>query len=580
MGTVVIPFDSQTKILGLHGWCIPSQGKAYEVKDKDAAEVALPDVEGSELISDLRARVLLIPAAEPGNVVGYEYEQEDRPFLLQDVWRFQQGHPVREARYRLQLPAGWEYKSSWMNHAAISETPVTSGGWQWQVQDVPAVRAEAEMAPQRGVASQMIVSFLPSAEKGQGKSFADWRGLGLWYAELTQGRRDSTPEIKQKVSELTANLGSPLEKMQALAGFVQREVRYVAIELGIGGFQPHPAGEVFRHRYGDCKDKATLLSAMLKEIGVDSYYVMINSERGVVTKTTPAFNAFDHAILAIRLPEGVAGEGLVAVTQHAKLGPLLFFDPTSELTPLGMLAGPLQANYGLLVTPEGGELLELPLAQPALSGVVRKATLELNAAGTLSGDVQEMRLGDRAAAQRYAFRSASSNAEKLKPLETLLAHSFATYRLTHASVGNAALIDKPFVFEYSLIADQYAKPAGGLLLVRPRVIGEKSSGLLETKEARQYPVEFEGPSRDFDEFDIKLPPGYTPEELPPPINVDYGFAHYQSVSKVDGSVLRYTRTFEVRQVTVPLEKMEELKRLYRVIFRDEQSTAVLKSTAP
>src|SRR5271163_369566 len=141
---------------------------------------------------------------------------------------------------------------------------------------------------------------------------------------------------------------------------MQHQVRYVAIELGIGGSQPHPAGEVFKHRYGDCKDKATLLGSMLKEIGVDSYYVIINIERGVVTNRTPAFNGFDHAILAIRLPEGTSSD-LVAVTQHPRLGKLLFFDPTNEITPLGKLSGALQANYGLLVAPDGGELVELPL---------------------------------------------------------------------------------------------------------------------------------------------------------------------------------------------------------------------------
>ena len=94
---------------------------------------------------------------------------------------------------------------------------------------------------------------------------------------LARGRRDSTPEIKQKVAELTASTPSSIGKIRALANFVQDDVRYVAIELGIGGYQPHPASEVFSHRYGDCKDKATLLSTMLKEIGVESYYVIINT---------------------------------------------------------------------------------------------------------------------------------------------------------------------------------------------------------------------------------------------------------------------------------------------------------------
>ena len=86
--------------------------------------------------------------------------------------------------------------------------------------------------------------------------------------------------IKQEVSVLTAGKTAQLQKMQAIAAFVQHDIRYVAIELGIGGWQPHAAPDVFSHRYGDCKDKATLMRTMLREIGVDSYHVVINTRAG------------------------------------------------------------------------------------------------------------------------------------------------------------------------------------------------------------------------------------------------------------------------------------------------------------
>ena len=78
--------------------------------------------------------------------------------------------------------------------------------------------------------------------------------MGVWYTGLAQGRRDATPEMKQKVAVLTAGATTATDKMAALAKFVQQDIRYVAIELGIGGIQPHAAGEVFQHRYGDCKE--------------------------------------------------------------------------------------------------------------------------------------------------------------------------------------------------------------------------------------------------------------------------------------------------------------------------------------
>src|SRR5580704_11618133 len=279
LGTVVIPFDSQAKINWLRAWCIPAQGKDYEVKDKDAAEVALPAVQGSELITDVRAKVMHIPASDPGNIIGWEYEQEDHPFVLQDIWYFQRAYPSREEHYSIQLPAGWEYKASWLNHPEVAPTGASSNRWQWTVSAVPGIRDENEMPPYRGIAGQMIVSFVPPG--GAGKFFADWRDMGLWYTDLLRGRRDPSTEISQKTAALATSKSS-LANMQALARFVQHDIRYVAIELGIGGYQPHAATDVFAHRYGDCKDKVTLMSSMLKSVGVDSYYVLINTERGSV----------------------------------------------------------------------------------------------------------------------------------------------------------------------------------------------------------------------------------------------------------------------------------------------------------
>jgi Domain of Unknown Function with PDB structure (DUF3857)/Transglutaminase-like superfamily len=580
LGTVVIPFDATTRISNLYAWCIPAQGKDYEVKEKDGAEVAMPAVPGSELITDVRAKVVHIPAADPGNLIGYEYEQEDHPFVLQDIWYFQGPHPAREAHYTLQLPAGWEYKAYWLNHSQVEPKQGGSNQWQWVVSEVPAIKDEVYMPPRRGVTGQMIISFVP-AGGALGKTFVSWRDMGQWYTELTRGRRDASPEMKQKVAALTTSAATPVEKMRALARFVQRDIRYVAIELGIGGYQPHPAVDVFTHRYGDCKDKATLMAAMLKEIGIESYYVVINSERGAVTLEMPAhMGGFDHAILAIQLPAGTEDPSLVAVMQHPKLGRLLFFDPTSELTAFGRLSGPLQANYGLLVTPEGGELVELPRLATFLNGVTRTAKLTLAPTGTLTGEIREVRVGDRASAQRYALKSATKDIDRIKPIESLLAGSLSSYRLTKASFTNLEQTELPFEFDYSLVADNYAKAAGNLLLVRPRVVGVKSSDLLETKEPRQYPVVFEGPSRDMDLFEITMPTGYEVDDLPQPVSADFGFASYHSKAEVSGNVLRYARTFEVKEASVPLAKMEDLKKLYRIIASDERNTAVLKPTVP
>jgi hypothetical protein len=577
-GTVRADFDSETRITSMHGWCIPAQGKDYEVKDKDAVETALFGVMNGELVSDMRTKLLQIPASDPGNIVGYEIEHEDRPYVLQDQWMFQDTIPVREARYTLQLAPGWEYKAVWLNHEEVKPTSVGNNQWQWVVSDMKAIQPENSMPSWKGVAGQMVVSLFPTGG-GANKGFADWNEMGRWENGLAIGRREASPEMKQKVAMLTASSPTPLEKMHALAQFVQRDIRYVAIQLGIGGWQPHPAPEIFVHRYGDCKDKATLMSTMLKEIGVESYYFSVNTTRGAVTPATPAIRWFNHEILAVRLPGDVKDSSLVAVLEHPKLGRLLIFDPTDEWTPFGQLRGELQSNYGLLVTQDGGELLKLPQLPTSRSGVQRTAKLKLSPNGTLSGDFVETRLGDAGLWQRMTLKSVTKEADKIKPIETIVSHSLSTFQITKASVSNLNLTDQPFGYQYSLVAENYAKNAGNLLLVRPRVLGSKSSDLLETKEPRKYAVEFDGPSRDTDTFEIALPAGYEVDDLPPPVDADYGFASYHSKTEVNGNTLKYTRTFEVKELSVPLGKVEELKKLYRIIAGDERNTAVLKPVA-
>ena len=575
-GIVAVELNAHKKVFNLHAWCIPQQGKDYEVGDKEALEVGPRGVEYGELMTDVKYKVLEIPARDPGNIVGYEYDTEEQPMLLQDLWHFQHRIPAVEQHYSLVLPAQWEYRATWLNHPEVQPTESGNNQWQWTVRDVPSIRWEEDMPPMAGVAGQMIVSFFPPGGPGQ-KGFANWQQMGMWYVNLVQGRRDVSPDLKQSVLNMTASASTPLKKMQAIANFVQHEIRYVAIELGIGGFQPHPAIEVYTHRYGDCKDKATLMSAMLHEIGVDSNYVLINVSRGAVTSSTAAHvGGFNHAILAIKLPDSLNDPSLIAVRNDPTYGRLLFFDPTNPLTPFGQISGHLQQNYGLLVTADGGELVQLPEQPSAMNGIKRTAKLTLDPEGTLKGDVQELRLGDRARDERHAMLTTPSSREQIKPIEGLLANSLPTFHILKASMSNLEQNDQPFGFNYSFEAPNYTKTAGDLILVRPRVLGTKADGILETKEPRKFAVEFPGPALDTDTFEITLPAGYVVDELPAPVNADYSFGSYHSKTEVSGPVIRYTRSFEIKQLSVPASNADELKKFNRIIAGDERNQVVLK----
>ncbi|HTB91068.1 MAG TPA: DUF3857 domain-containing protein [Steroidobacteraceae bacterium] len=566
-------YGPTNSITDVHGWSVTPDAKDYEVKERDAIDSADIDVEGGELVTDLRMKLLAIPGAQVGTVIGYEVEEELRPEFLSEDWEVQNIVPIGEERFTLILPAGWSYESRWLNHGIEAPRSLGPNQWVWVLNQVAPVKIEPFMPPWSGIAARMVLSMSPPGGKGSGIS--TWNDIGVWYGRLISDRRTPSASMKQKVAELTANAASPLAKIQAIAKFVQTDIRYVAIELGIGGHQPHLAADIFSHRYGDCKDNATLLSTMLKEIGVESYYVIINTERGAVSESTPPNLQFNHAILAIVLPAG-EGADLPAQMLSSKWGRVLFFDPTDSLTPFGVLRGELQANFALLVGQDGGELVQLPQLSPELSGVTRTATMELDDQGTLKGKVNEVHRGGHAAQQRAQLRAAAIDTDRIKPIERLAGASLSNFQVIKASISNLHAEALPFEWHYTLEVANYSKTAGDLLLLRPRLLGNEAAGFLETASARVQAVEFDEPERDIDTVEIQLPVGYAVDELPPATNIEDGFASYHSKTEFSGRTLKYTRTLEIKELSVPPGRADELKLFYRKIAEDERNSAVLK----
>jgi len=247
---------------------------------------------------------------------------------------------------------------------------------------------------------------------------------------------------------------------------------------------------------------------------------------------------------------------------------------------LGQLPASLQSNFGHVVTEEGGELVQLPLLPPSTSRLLRTAKLKLADTGSLSGEVQEVRWGVPAVERRASWLG-QPEAERKKVLEQFLGLFLTSgFSLQHAEVENLEKLDDGLIVRYGFRAPNYAKLAGNLLLVRPRVLGGKGSDILERKDkpgqTRQHPVELGNPELHTDLYEIELPGGYQVDELPPPVEVEYDFASYKSKVEVEGNLLRYQREYIVKDVRVPTERLAELKEFYRRIAADERASVVLK----
>jgi len=564
-----VPFDEETKLSYFKGWSISAKGLEYEAKKDDIFEVSAG--EGYEIYSDAKAKVMRIPGVDVGTVVGVEWEQKRHPYTFEDHWFFQTSQPVQQARFILHLPPRWEFRAAWMHHPE-KEPQVQGGTYIWELTDIPRIENELEMPHWRALAGQLIVTYF--SEKTKGRDYSTWADFAAWYSQLSVGMRDPSPALQQKVQELAPASLPLMDRIKALARFAQRDVRYAAIEIGIGGFQPHPASQVFSNRYGDCKDKATVLSAMLAQIGVKSYYIPVHTDRGIYTAKTPPTNGFNHVILAIQLPEGSFKTSMPALYEHPQLGHLLIFDPTSQVVPLGQIPSYEQDNYGLLVTERGGELIHLPVSAPELNRMTRTAKLTLMADGSLKGEVQEIRTGAEAAIGRYMFEHQTS-ADRRKILERFLGQMMGNFQLDTVDAENLDDIDKDLVIRYKFSAAHYAKNAGSLLLVRPRVVGEKL-GSLDMSKPRHYSYEFDTPTLQTDIFEFNLPEGYKIDELPDAAKANFAFGEYNSKIEHEGSQLKYSREYKINAVTIPAEKISDLGKFFHQINQDERNMAVLK----
>jgi Domain of Unknown Function with PDB structure (DUF3857) len=563
-----VPFDHETKLSYLRGWSITAKGQEYEAKDRDTFELSSSTY---EVFSDQKVKFIKLPGADVGTIVGFEYEHKRRPYLFEDSWLFQDTIPVEKCRYTLHLPPAWEYRSDWINHA--EQKPAQEGNTSiWEVGDVPRIEKELHTLPDRALAGRMIVTFY--SDKVRNQTYRSWNELGAWHAQLIAGSFGTSPAIQQKVQEIAPATLPMLDRIKALARFAQRDIRYAAIEVGIGGLRPHPADEIFAHRYGDCKDKATLLSTMLTQIGVKSFYMPIYDERGFYTEKTPPNLGFNHVILAIQMPEGSMPKPLPAAVAHPKLGQLLIFDPTNEWVPFGQLPFYEQDSYALLVVGNGGELLHLPSSAPELNTFHRDAKLKLLPDGTLQGQIQETMSGYMAMMGRAFLKDESANDRK-KIVEHFMGTNLGNFQVDGVEMENASEIDKDLVLRFTFTANHYAKNAGPLLLVRPRVVGEMASAFDGTKP-RHYAYQFEAPFLRSDSVEISLPEGYSVDEFPSSARGEFPFAEYKSKTEQTGNVLKYTREYKMEATSVPADKFDDLRRLFSQIIVDEKSMAVLK----
>jgi len=565
-GNLSVWLGQKEKLQSLHAWSIDKTGREFELKEKDFEDSSPYN---GEFYSDIHRRSAKASVPEPGSVIAIEYEARRNSWFNQLHWFLQEDIPVRETTLTLQIPNGWEYKDAWAGMPAVKPVAAGENRWHWTQRELPAIEEETQSPAFLALCARVTISILPPGATNT----ATWDGMGRWETELVAGRRAPTPEITEKARQLTVGATDFDGRLRALAAFMRDEIRYVAIEIGIGGWQPHPAADVFHFRYGDCKDKATLLSSMLQETGIHSNYVIIHTDRGIVNPAAPS-RLFNHVILAIELPDTALAKNYRSVITAKSGKQYLIYDPTDTYTPVGTLRSELQDTYALLVTDSGGEIIHTPLLPPETNLLTRTGHFKLGTDGNLTGELNETLNGEHATLRR-AYLLHANEKQRTEQFEQILGRSLKGFTLESTHIEQLDDIQKDLQLTLKFSAPEYGQVRGPLMLVRPRVMGEKSFDL-DHRKPRKYPVVFDGTSKETDVYDIELPQGYAVDDIPEPTKIDVDFASYQSKIEVHGSNLRYSREYISRNVQIGPERIADLRKFEGAIGADEMAAVVLK----
>jgi len=568
-----VDYDVDEKLNYFRSWTITPDGHQFQAMESDFTDhgaYAEPVLQFTE-----RIRTVNPPASDPGAVVVCETEEQLRPYMTEEEWEIQSTIPVVDEALELDLAPGGHYADSWSRFIPVKPVEVGPNRLRWELKDVPALDLENQHAtpPWSALAARMSVKWGDPAVKGADNQ---WRAIGLWERDLEEHRTDPSPEVTAKTQELVAGAPDFYSKLSRITDYIQKNIRYFIVERGIGGFQAHYAADIYRNRYGDCKDKTTLLISMLQSIGFHAYYLHVDSRRGVINPEAPSLIG-NHMITAIELPPGESDPRLKASVKTADGRVLLIFDPTDEVTPVGLIRGDLQGAWGNVSDGDASQVLQMPVLEPHAAGMARNGSFTLAADGTLSGEVHETLTGDDAARERWLLKD-NDTKEIRERIEKSISNDLPGLSFKGYEFKDAADLEKPLDLDLQFSVATYAHSSGPLLLLRPRLLSSHVLFVPEVMEGkpRAYPIEVGYPGTWSDSYDITLPSGYAVDETPDPVTIDLDFASYHSSVTAKENRLHYEREYVVRAVEIPAGRAADFRKLESAIMSDERGTAVLK----
>ncbi len=506
------------------------------------------------------ARVFIISFPEIAEGASIEYKLKIYRNQLINKKDFITGYPVQSsepvinASFTLSVPKDKKVRLKILNGQynafkarldPVVEEQGSSRIYRWHFKDVPQILPESSMPPYVEVNPTVLVS-----------SFQSWQDIYDWWRPLAKDKIKADDAIKEKVAELTRGIAGETAKMAAIYDFCARDIRYVAVEYGDAGYEPHKAEDIFRNKYGDCKDQAILLVTMLKEAGFSAWPLLIaTNEYFNLNEDFPAV-LFNHCIAAVQVNDSV-----------------VFLDPTAETCSFGDLPSGDQDRDIFLVKEDGFVIMRTPFYPPEHNLLRNDVRIRVGSDEGIGVEKKIVTRGVYDQAQRYWLLYTPPQLVREAIGERIQDVSIGA-QLVDYTVKNLETLGIPVELGYSFRGPEYFTAAGDLRIT-PQLAGMDTS--LAAKDARVYPIYFNTLNTQDTTLVLEIPQGFSVHYIPRGIQEDSPWLKVLVEYAVEGNAIRFRQKVDFKKKIIPPGEYADFKVFMEKLAKTMKQRIVLQT---
>jgi len=543
-------YDSSHKVNSIEATVYNANGfEIKKLKRKDFFDYSV--AEGFEISEGRILTLRYTPTEYPFTIV-YQSEvtSENTAFIPQWFPINDYYESVEKTEMQITYPPdlGFKYKEFNFENRVINKKE-SNNSITFQANNLLAEKREDFATSfQKNVPRVMFAldKFMLENVEGTSKS---WKDFGIWMNDyLIKGTDELSLETQNRVKELVGSETDPIKKAKIIYQYMQDKTRYVSIQLGIGGWKPMLAKDVDRLGYGDCKALTNYTKALLKVVGVESYYTVIYGSNQIKDI----------------IPDFVSMQGNHVVLMLPINGEYKLLECTSQTQPFGFGGNFTDDRLALIVKPEGGEIIRTNKYINNDNSQKTIGKVFVNEDGVLIIKAEISSKGDQYEDKtRYEKRSANEVKEYYKNRFSNLNNlSIESYKFDN----NKQQIE--LKESLSLKASDIIKTNGTEWLIPLNYLNQYSS---VPKRYRNRKSNFEVSRGFFDEdtFEIELPSNLTLALTPENTNLTSVFGEYKTEVSVENNKVLYKRTLLMNKGTYDKSEYENFRKFIEQIAKND-----------